>query len=468
MATINTAIILAAGLGTKIFPYNLTKQKSAIPIGNIPVVSHIVRDLLSCGIDKIYIVVNHLSEQIRALFRNDSVVFVAQKEPFGTADAVKSVLDQHELPENFLIVYGDICCAKENYESILSKFEAKGADLICTVKALEERDDPQSWICALVDPFEYTIQKIVGHPRGDVTHRFGGIFACNKTIVEYIINNPGSMKHVDPGVMSPIKNFELAESIQMMVEDDLMVHGVENSGFLVDLDKPWHILEANEKMLEYLAKNLKEDYISEDASISESADISGQIFLDDYAEIGNLVSVNGNLWLGKHSRLINGVTLEGNVVIGEDTIIKNHAIIGGPTTIGPKCRIRDFASFQGVCFERVYMVHYCEYAGVIGEGSDIGAATVCGNLRFDDQDQMHDVKGRKETEKRIEWVNHAFLGDYCRTGVNAIIMPGCKVGPYSIIGPGVLLNKRKIPEKTIILREDNNIEKEWGPERYGW
>ena len=34
-----------------------------------------------------------------------------------------------------------------------------------------------------------------------------------------------------------------------------------------------------------------------------------------------------------------------------------------------------------------------------------------------------------------------YMGDYCRTGVNAMIMPGTKIGSYSVIGPGVILNE---------------------------
>jgi len=59
------------------------------------------------------------------------------------------------------------------------------------------------------------------------------------------------------------------------------------------------------------------------------------------------------------------------------------------------------------------------------------------------------------------------MGEFCRTGVNAIIMPGCKIGSYSIIGPGVILYE-DVPSKTMVLAKQELIKKEWGPERYGW
>ena len=60
-----------------------------------------------------------------------------------------------------------------------------------------------------------------------------------------------------------------------------------------------------------------------------------------------------------------------------------------------------------------------------------------------------------------------FLGDYCRTGVNAIFMPGVKVGVYSVVGAGVVL-KRDVPDHTLIYTEQTLTEKPWGPEKYGW
>ncbi len=75
------------------------------------------------------------------------------------------------------------------------------------------------------------------------------------------------------------------------------------------------------------------------------------------------------------------------------------------------------------------------------------------------------VKGRKEFPR--DYADSVFIGDYCRTGVNAIIMPGVKIGPYSVIGAGVLLNK-DIRDHTLIYTEQTLIERTWGSEKYGW
>ena len=103
--------------------------------------------------------------------------------------------------------------------------------------------------------------------------------------------------------------------------------------------------------------------------------------------------------------------------------------------------------------------------GVVGEHSDLGAATVCGTLRFDDGRTPHLIKGRKEIP--AEGSNATYIGDFCRTGVNVTFWPGKKVGAYAVIGAGTVLD-RDVPDHTLIYPKQQLEMREWGPERYGW
>jgi hypothetical protein len=47
------------------------------------------------------------------------------------------------------------------------------------------------------------------------------------------------------------------------------------------------------------------------------------------------------------------------------------------------------------------------------------------------------------------------------------LMPGCKIGAYSAIGPGVLV-EGDVPERSLLLLKQEVERKEWGPEKYGW
>jgi aminoglycoside/choline kinase family phosphotransferase/dTDP-glucose pyrophosphorylase len=59
------ALILAAGLGTRLLPYTRTIPKPLFTLGSIPVLQHVISQLIQCGCRHILINTHHLSSRIR-------------------------------------------------------------------------------------------------------------------------------------------------------------------------------------------------------------------------------------------------------------------------------------------------------------------------------------------------------------------------------------------------------------------
>ncbi|MDE0553389.1 MAG: nucleotidyl transferase, partial [Candidatus Poribacteria bacterium] len=188
------------------------------------------------------------------------------------------------------------------------------------------------------------------------------------------------------------------------------------------------------------------------------------VVLGKNSVIGPRVVVNGTLIAGANNNITNGAILHGNIFVGDQCRISDYCDVDS-SAIGNRCIIGHGAEMAGVLFDKVYLYHYCEMSGVFGCATDIGAATVCGTLRFDDKDTAIQVEGRYEVP--LSGANATYMGDYCRTGVNAILMPGRRIGSYSVVGPGVILYD-DVPSKTIVMAKQELITKPWGPERYGW
>ncbi len=205
--------------------------------------------------------------------------------------------------------------------------------------------------------------------------------------------------------------------------------------------------------------------ISTTARIHDSAELSGRVILGPNAEVGARVVARGDLWLGPNASVTNGSILEGRCLVGDGARVKDYALIGGDTTLGPGSLCGHGAEFTGVLLDGAYLYHYCELWGVLGSKVDVGAATVCGTLRFDDSSTIHRIQGRPEIPE--EGANASYLGDYSRTGVNAILMPGVKTGAYSCVGAGVVLYD-DLPSREMVLLKQDLVRKRWGPERYGW
>jgi UDP-N-acetylglucosamine diphosphorylase / glucose-1-phosphate thymidylyltransferase / UDP-N-acetylgalactosamine diphosphorylase / glucosamine-1-phosphate N-acetyltransferase / galactosamine-1-phosphate N-acetyltransferase len=457
---IQTAIILAAGRGRRMWPYDELRPKATLPILNQPVIARLVDDLSAAGIQHVVVVVGHQSQRVKhALAGYDRVAFVQQSSPDGTAIAVLEAMPLVD-DETFLVVHGDLLVDQSDVRALMQAFVEGDAQLAALVCPLE-REDSRDWLCATVQAGMLTA--VEGHSSKG-TFGLAGVFALHRSALRYLRDNPGLVAHVPVGGMPPIEA-DLAASLQMAIEAGMVIPAIIATGPFVDLDKPWHILEANARAIEAAANNIGDLATGAGARISDGADIHGPVILEEGATIGPRTVVSGPLWVGKDTTIDNGPIIGPGVVIGPRCKIANYCQIGGSSTIGPLNVIDHCAEFGGVTMDRVYLSHYMEFWGVIGSAVDLGAATVCGNLRFDDGKTVHTVLGRRETPR--SYANAVYIGDYCRTGVNAVLLPGVKVGPYSCVGPGVIAYE-DVPARTLVLARQELVHKIWGPARYGW
>ena len=462
-----TAIVLAAGLGRKVWPYGEFRQKCTIPVANTPIVRRVVENLVEVGCERIVVVVGHYAQQVRGVLADiPNVTFVTQHPLDGTVDAVLTASEYLE-NEPYLVVYGDIVTAPDNFRKFIREFHSQNVEAAALVQPLGN-EDASDWLCAGIGTTETdgrtvsTLRGIEGHPRGG-SHRLCGVYAFRPTVTPYLFRNPGIVTRVPVGGMPPPES-EIAQSLQLMIDDGRTVLGIEAVAFLVDVDKPWHVLEANHRLVDYLATQVTEDRVAPGAVISDAADINGRVVLGKNSVIGPRVVVNGTLIAGANNNITNGAILHGNIFVGDQCRISDYCDVDS-SAIGNRCIIGHGAEMSGVLFDKVYLYHYCEMSGVFGCATDIGAATVCGTLRFDDRDTPIQVEGRYEVPPY--GANATYMGDYCRTGVNAIIMPGRRIGAYSVVGPGVILYE-DVPSKTMVMAKQELITKPWGPERYGW
>ena len=64
-----SAIVLAAGLGKKVWPYGEFRQKCTLPVANTPIVRRLVENLVQVGCEQVIVVVGHYAQQVRGCRR---------------------------------------------------------------------------------------------------------------------------------------------------------------------------------------------------------------------------------------------------------------------------------------------------------------------------------------------------------------------------------------------------------------
>jgi bifunctional UDP-N-acetylglucosamine pyrophosphorylase/glucosamine-1-phosphate N-acetyltransferase len=103
------AIILAAGLGTRLRPHTLTVPKPLLPVRGRPILDWAL-GALPPEIDRVLVVVHYLAEQIEAYLARQTHFTewqaIRQDEPRGTGDAFRACRE-HVRSERFLVVNGD-------------------------------------------------------------------------------------------------------------------------------------------------------------------------------------------------------------------------------------------------------------------------------------------------------------------------------------------------------------------------
>lgn len=106
------AIILAGGKGTRLHPFTVNFPKPLVPLGDVPVVEVLIRQLIRAGITRVTMTLGHLSALMKAYFQQRQELtelidlrFVEEDTPTGTAGSVALVPD---LNETFLVMNGDL------------------------------------------------------------------------------------------------------------------------------------------------------------------------------------------------------------------------------------------------------------------------------------------------------------------------------------------------------------------------
>jgi len=115
------AIILAGGKGTRLRPYTTIFPKPLMPIGDMPILEVVLRQLKAYGFRKITISVNHLADLIQTFFNDGSklgldITYCMEDKPLGTAGSISLVKD---ITEPFLVMNGDLLTTLD-YSAIVS------------------------------------------------------------------------------------------------------------------------------------------------------------------------------------------------------------------------------------------------------------------------------------------------------------------------------------------------------------
>ncbi len=137
-------VILAGGKGTRLRPFTASFPKPLVPLGHMPILEVVLRQLRANGFRNVTLSLGHLAELIRAyvaahewIERDLDVSFIHEDTPSGTAGSLSRVPG---LTGTFVAMNGDVLTDLD-YAALVQSHQESGAALTIAAHAKKVRID---------------------------------------------------------------------------------------------------------------------------------------------------------------------------------------------------------------------------------------------------------------------------------------------------------------------------------------
>lgn len=133
-------VIMAGGKGTRLYPYTKILPKPLIPIGEKPIIEHIIDRFNMVGCDVFYLLINHKKNMIKAYFNEEerayTTKYIEEEEFLGTGGGLS--LLKGMIDSTFILSNCDILI-EENYSKMYEhhKREKNMITMVCSLKTIK-------------------------------------------------------------------------------------------------------------------------------------------------------------------------------------------------------------------------------------------------------------------------------------------------------------------------------------------
>ena len=413
------------------------KAKVLQPLGGRTMLNHVITtankitDIISVvvGFDK-----EGVEEEIKKIGIDANIYL--QKEQIGTADAVKTILNDIDENEKILVLYGDVPLIKEE---TLKKLCSQESDLSILTTVLE---NPTGYGRALKDK-ENNVVKIIEERDADSEQKkireiFTGILVAKggvlkKHIPEIDNNNSAKEFYLTDLISIAHKNGFKIKTFSSSSEETT---GANNRSEQEELERTLRMMKT-EELLKNGATLLDKSRVDVRGKVKTGADciIDVNVVFEGNVELGNNVEIGAN-------------TILCDTKIGDDTKILpfSHIVeseIGSKCSIGPYARLREgsvimdgarvgnFVETKKTRLGRDSKANHFTYLGdaEVGDDVNIGAGTITCN---------YDGKDKHKTN----------IGDNSFVGTNSSLVAPVTIGKNAYVGAGSTITK-DIPDNAL-------------------
>jgi mannose-1-phosphate guanylyltransferase/mannose-1-phosphate guanylyltransferase/phosphomannomutase len=309
------AMLLAAGLGTRLRPLTYELPKPMVPILGRPVMEHILRLLARHGFDDVIANLHYFPDLIRGRFGDGSgyglrLAYSFEPELMGTAGGVRNAR-AHFGDETFLVISGD-ALTDIDLTALLKTHREKGG--IATL-ALKRVDDPREFGVVIVAD-DGRIQGFQEKPDpAEALSDLGncGIYVFEPEIFDYF----PEADFVDWAM----------DVYPKLLEQDVSFYGHEFPEYWNDVGSLEEYRQGN---FDALAGAVQTDMPAgtNGRMVPDTAEVEGPVFIGEGCEIAAGVRLTGPVVIGEGARIGENSALRDTIVWPRTDVDPGTVLIG--------------------------------------------------------------------------------------------------------------------------------------------
>jgi dTDP-glucose pyrophosphorylase len=238
-------VILAAGKGSRMYPFSERLPKPLLPILNRPLISLQIDHMARIGIRKVIIVIGYYGFEIVREIGHGSewgidIEYVDQEETLGIAHALGCLESRIDKP--FLLFLGDILFHTEDLSKMVKPVLAGRANAV--LGASRETDiEAVRRNFAIIQGPGGNIERVIEKPRYAKTSLKGcGLYAFDLNIFDAVRRTPRTAGRDE---------YEITDSIQLLIDDGFRLEMMDNIKDDINLTYPEDLLLANQLELDH-------------------------------------------------------------------------------------------------------------------------------------------------------------------------------------------------------------------------
>lgn len=309
-------VILAAGKGTRMYPFSETLPKPILPVCNRPLLSMQLDFMRSHGITEVIVVIGHLGYAIVDALGDGSahglkIRYVEQSETLGMAHAVGK-LEQY-INSPFMLLLGDIYLTTEDLGPMIQR--VLGGEInACLASKIEPDPDMIRRNFAIMEEHGGRVRQVIEKPRYVESRLKGcGLYMFDQNIFDAIRRTPRTAMRDE---------YEITDSIQIMINDGHVVYHSPVVKDDMNLTFPNDLLRAN--LMELKRQQLTE-LVGENTTLPDGVGISNCVVGDNVTFEHPITLTNSLVLRGSH--VTESVDLDHVIVHGESTVHCDRGVV---------------------------------------------------------------------------------------------------------------------------------------------